>query len=143
MVKPDTWYAYFCLKGSFAPDDLTRRLRVIPTETASEGDPIKNSSKRRLCSLWALYSRLQQAATLEEQVNDILDQLDSDSSEFQQASRELDGTMQLVGFFHQREPGVSFDQETVRRIAQYGLSIDCDFYNYAHVAAIEISPGES
>jgi len=37
--------------------------------------------------------------------------------------------MQLVGYFKEREPGVHFEREVVQRIADYGLSIDCDFYN--------------
>jgi hypothetical protein len=40
-----------------------------------------------------------------------------------------DGTMQLVGYFRDVSPGVHFDLEIVRRIAEYGLCIDCDFYN--------------
>ena len=34
--------------------------------------------------------------------------------------------MQLVGYFRDVNPGVHFDLETVRRVAEYGLC-DCDF----------------
>jgi Domain of unknown function (DUF4279) len=129
MQKPDTWYAYFHLRGSFAPDDVTRRVGVTPTKTAMEGDAIGTTSKSRPCSLWALHSRLGGSAPLDEHVKDVLDQLDSNKAAFGELSRELGGTMQLVGYFRDVSPGVHFDPEIVRRIAEYGLCIDCDFYN--------------
>jgi len=63
-------------------------------------------------------------------VKDVLDQMDAKKSECAQLSRELSGTMQLVGYFREQEPGVHFDQETVLRISEYSLCIDCDFYNW-------------
>jgi hypothetical protein len=129
MGTPDTWYAYFHVRGSFDPDEVTRRVGVAPTKIAREGDAIGSTAKRRPCSVWALNSRLEQTAPLEQHVQDVLDQLDANKVVFEQLSRELDGTMQLVGYFSEREPGVHFEQELVNRIAQYALSIDCDFYN--------------
>jgi hypothetical protein len=129
MQRPDTWYAYFHLRGSFDPDDITLRVGVTPTKTAKEGDAIGNTPKNRPCSLWALHSRFGSSASLEEHVKDVLEQLDANKAVFQELSRDLDGTMQLVGYFHDVNPGVHFDQEVVRRIADYGLCIDCDFYN--------------
>jgi hypothetical protein len=129
MQKPDTWYAYFHVRGSFDPDDITHRVGVSPTEIKREGDAIGTTSKKRPCSLWALHSRLNPSAPLDEHVRDVLDQLDSNKVAFEKLSRELGGTMQLVGYFRDVNPGVHFDLETVRRSADYGLCIDCDFYN--------------
>ena len=129
MQKPDTWYAYFHVRGSFDPDEVTRKVGVTPTETKREGDVIGIGPKQRPCSLWALHSRMGSSASLEEHVRDVLDQLDSQKKAFEKISRELDGTMQLVGYFRKVDPGVHFDQEIVRRIAEYGLCINCDFYN--------------
>lgn len=129
MQKPDTWYGYFHVRGSFEPDDITRRLGVTPTKIAREGDPIGNTTKNRPCSWWELHSRLGPPATLEEHVKDVLNQLDMNKTAFAEVSRELGGTMQLVGYFCDVSPGVHFDSEIVRRTADYGLCIDCDFYN--------------
>ena len=129
MQKPDTWYAYFHVRGSFDPDDITRSIGVSPTETKREGDAIGAASNKRPCSLWALHSRVNPSAPLDEHVRDVLDQLDSNKAAFEKLSRELGGTMQLVGYFREVNPGVHFDVETVRRAAAYGLCIDCDFYN--------------
>jgi len=62
-------------------------------------------------------------------VKDVLNQLDANKSEFEQLSREFDGTMELVGYFLKIRPSIHFEQQVVERIARYGLSIDCDFYN--------------
>jgi uncharacterized protein DUF4279 len=129
MQTPDTWYAYFHLRGSFDPDDVTRRVGVTPTKTAREGDAIGTTSKNRPCSHWELHSRLGPPAPLEEHVRDVLDQLDRSKAAFGELSRELGGTMQLVGYFCDVNPGVHFDLEIVGRIAEYALCIDCDFYN--------------
>jgi len=129
MGEPDSWYAYFHLRGSFDPDQLTQTLGVTPTETAREGDPIGNGTRLRSCSLWALHSRLKRSAPLELQVKDVLDQLDFNKATFKRLSHELNGTMELVGYFRDREPGVGLERDLIERMAWYGLTLDCDFYN--------------
>lgn len=129
MTQPDTWYAYFHLRGSFDPDEISRSVGVAPTRTAREGDLIGGGQKRRPCSLWALHAR-DKSAELEAQVRDVLDQLDANRAVFQRLSRELNGTMELVGYFQDREPGVALERDSIERMAAYGLALDCDFYNW-------------
>jgi hypothetical protein len=102
---------------------------VTPSKTAREGDAIGTTTKNRPGSHWALHSRLGASASLEEHVKDVLDQLDANKTAFEELSRKLGGTMQLVGYFRDVNPGVHFDLEIIRRIVEYGLCIDCDFYN--------------
>ena len=104
-------------------------MGITPSEIATEGDSLPRTSVKRKCSLWALRSRVEEAAPIEMHVKDVLDQLDMNKTGFVELSRELGGTMQLVGYFRESEPGVHFDQATVLRIAEYSLCIDCDFYN--------------
>lgn len=99
MQKPDTWYAYFHIRGSFDPDDITRRLGVTPTEIAREGDPVGNIPKKRPCSLWALHSRLGPTASLEEHVKDVLDQLDANKEAFEEVSRDFGGNHAIGRLF--------------------------------------------
>ena len=129
MQKPDSWYAYFHIRGSFDLDDITRRTSVAPTKTARQGDAIGDGSKERPCSLWALYSRLEPSASLENHVTDVLQQLDANHEAFEKLGREFDCTLQLVGSFRNVNPGVHFDSETLQKAATYGVAIDCDFYN--------------
>lgn len=115
--------------GLVDPDDVRRRLGVTPTEIAREGDVIRNTSEKRPCSLWALHSRLGSSASLEDHVEDVLSQFDANRAGFGELSRDFNGTMQLVGFFRDVNPGVHFDLEIVKRCVDYNLCIDCDFYN--------------
>lgn len=62
-------------------------------------------------------------------VKDVLDQLDENRSGFQELSRDFGGTMELVGYFREHEPGVCLERTIVERMAGYGLTLDCDFYN--------------
>ncbi len=131
MSLPDTWYAYFVVTGSFEPSDITRKVGISPTYAIKEGDPGRYA-KAVMCSRWELKSRLDSELPLELHVKDVLDQLDANRAGFEQLSRELGGTMQLVGYFSKSGPGVHFEQEIVERISKYGLCIDCDFYNSSH-----------
>lgn len=128
-TSPDSWYAYFHVRGSFDPDEITRSLRITPSETGREGDPLPNTSVTRKTSIWGLRSRVEPTDPLDAHVKDVLDQLDANKDAFTKLSHDFGGTMQLVGYFREIEPGVHFDAEIVERIAAYSLAIDCDFYN--------------
>jgi uncharacterized protein DUF4279 len=80
-------------------------------------------------NLWKLRSRLDLEAPLESHAKDILDQLDANKNEFVELSRELGGTMQLIEYFREHDPRLYFDPQTVSRIAEYFLRLNCNFYN--------------
>jgi len=108
--------------------EITRRTGLSPAAMMkrSEFDPPTTKPQR---SLWKLRSRLDLEAPLESHVKDILDQLDANKNEFVELSRELGGTMQLVSYSRENEPGLYFDQKTVSRIAEYSLRVNCNFYS--------------
>jgi hypothetical protein len=69
---------------------------------------------------------------LEQHITDVLDQLDLNSAAFERLSSEMDGVLELVGYFSSYYPGLVFDREMVKRLARYSLSVDFDFYDFAH-----------
>ena len=133
MTKSNEYYAYFSVSGSFDPAEITKRTGITPTQCSHEGDLIPGSQHQRKCSRWSLYSRLQRTdSDLEHHIVDVLNQLDTKSAIFKQLSIELDGVMQLVAYFDDDSgPGISFGREVSRRLAEYSLCLDCDFY-YPH-----------
>jgi hypothetical protein len=131
MKKPNECYAYFCVSGSFDPDQITERVGVKPTESHREGELLPRGTMRRKTGRWSLFSRLERSASLEQHIADVLDQLDSNAAAFELLSSELDGVLELVGYFHAYYPGLVFDRELVQRIARYSLSVDFDFYDLA------------
>jgi hypothetical protein len=130
MAKTNEYYAYFMVSGPFDPAEITKRAGVIPTECSREGDPIRGTQHQHKCSRWSLYSRVEKTdSDLEHHVVDVLNQLDANIDVFKQLSIEFDGVMQLVAYFgHDSSPGTSFSQEVIRRLAEYSLCLDCDFY---------------
>lgn len=60
----------------------------------------------------------------------MLTQLDSNPSAFRQLSTEFGGVMELVGYFYDCYPALTFERDVVERLAQYSLSVDCDFYYF-------------
>ncbi len=128
MSATNESYAYFTITGSFDPDAIRKRVGVPPTESSSEGEVIRGTQKRRKFSRWSLYSRLERSAELEKHIADVLDQLDKNKNGFRELSLEYGGTMELVGYFRVYYPGIVFEREIVERLAEYSLSIDCDFY---------------
>lgn len=121
--------AYFCFDGSLDAIEIARRIGFSPATMMKPigAGPAGNKPQH---NLWKLRSRLDLEAPLESHVKDVLDQLDANKNEFVELSRELGGTMQLVSYSRENEPGIYFDQKTVSRIAEYSLRINCNFYNF-------------
>jgi hypothetical protein len=80
VKKPNECYAYFCVSGSFDPDEITECVGVKPAKSSREGEPLPKSAIKHKSSRWALHSRLEGTSSLEEHITDVLDQLDSASS---------------------------------------------------------------
>jgi hypothetical protein len=70
---------------------------------------------------------LERTIPLHQHVEDVLAQLDVNRSGFQQLSREFNGTMELVGYFAECDLRLFLAAKTVHRIAEYELTLDCDF----------------
>jgi hypothetical protein len=142
MTRANECYAYFYVAGSFQPAQITERVGVAPTKSCREGDVIERTKMVRKCSRWELHSRLERTATLELHISDVLTQLDENSEAFKHLSNELGGTIELVGYFHAYYPGLTLEHDAIERLAQYSLSVDCDFY-YLSDEAKEALPTET
>jgi len=59
---------------------------------------------------------------------DVLKQMDRNQEGFRAVSNQFDGTMELVAEFHEGYPGLVFEPALVRRLADYALLVDFDFY---------------
>jgi Domain of unknown function (DUF4279) len=129
MSKPNQQYAYFTVFGDFDPAHITATVQREPSKSWQKGDIHPNGHERKF-SRWSFESRLERTALLEEHISDVLVQMNERSKEFIEVSRKYSGHMQLVGYFYERYPGLHFERELVERIAQFGLSIDFDFYHY-------------
>jgi hypothetical protein len=122
-------YAYFCVEEfSIDPDEITRRIGLQPTTFWRKGDLHPKTRLERSMNRWMLHSRLSRDNDLEAHVKDVLAQLDSQKEAFTSLCSEYGGYLQLVGYFYQYYPGFHLDREDTKRIGEYHLAIDCDFY---------------
>ena len=65
---------------------------------------------------------------MEAHIRDVLAQLDANPAAFASVSREFDGVMQLVGYFHRGYPGLHFGRDITEGLGRYSLAVDFDFY---------------
>jgi hypothetical protein len=86
----------------------------------------------RKFSRWALHSPLDR--TVLELHSAMLTQPDSNPSAFRQLRTEFSGVMELLGYFYDCYPGLTFERDVVERLAHYSLSVDCDFYYFVDEA---------
>ena len=85
-------------------------------------------ASRRKFSRWSLYSRLGRNCSLEDHITDVIQQLGENKSGFVEASSKHGGVMQLVAYFKSGYPGLDFQRELVKSLAEFSLSVDFDFY---------------
>jgi hypothetical protein len=127
-------YAYFGLNGfPGSPEEISAKLGLMPTEVALAGTPIGRSGKKREVSRWCIESRLPRDAQVEFEahVKDVLVQLTPCFEVAASLSRQHDGVMELVGYFHDSYPGLWLDSATMQQLAALGVRLDCDFYYLA------------
>jgi hypothetical protein len=128
MTEPNEHYAYFTLTGDFDPMDISKLVGVKPTESWHKGDVNPHTQIERKFSRWSLYSRLDRNCSLDDHIGDVIQQLRENKSRFVEASSKYGGQMQLVAYFKSGYPGLGFDRELVKSLAEFSLSVDFDFY---------------
>ena len=128
MTEPNEQYAYFTLSGDFDPVEISKLVGVTPTECWLKGDVNPRTQHERKCSRWSLYSRLERNRSLEDHIADVIQQLRENRSGFVKISSEFGGIMQLVAYFKSGYPGLDFECELVKSLAEFSLSVDFDFY---------------
>ena len=137
-TRPNEQYAYFSVVGDFDPVEISRMIGLQPTKCWKKGDTNTATHRERTASRWSLQSRMPHTESLEAHINDVLAQLSTHPGGVKEASQRFCGIMQLVGHFYRYYPGLSLDSNTIQGLAQFGLSLDCDFY-YLYSASRENS----
>ena len=128
MTKPNNCYAYFALTDeALKIDNVTALLGVEPNKSWAKGDLSRTGMERKF-GLWSLNSRRASSDDLEEHVQDVLLQMDANPEAFLNTSIAHNGTMQLVGEFHEIGVGLHFTKQIIEHLAFYKLCVDFDAY---------------
>jgi hypothetical protein len=128
MTKQNEHRAYVTFVGDFDPTDISSRLGIEASRAWKRGELNPLTQMERKSSRWCLDSRLNESASLEKHVNDVLQQIQPHALKISEFAQNFEGVMQLVGYFHSPFPGFGLEKEVVSQLSQYGLGIDCDFY---------------
>jgi hypothetical protein len=128
MTESNEQYAYFTITGDFDPADISKLVGLTPTECWHKGSVNPRTQFERKFSRWSLHSRLERTRQLEEHIANVIAQLDTRKLQFLELSTKHGGLMQLVANFRANYPGLRLKREIVESLAEYGLSVDFDFY---------------
>ncbi len=120
--------AYFTLVGEFDPAEITSRLGLAPTESWKKGARNPRTHFERNHSRWILDSRLEESASLNTHIRDVLQQLKPYVEVVRELRSTLNGWLQAVGYFHDGYSGVSLDEDIVAGLAEIKVGVDFDFY---------------
>jgi len=115
------------------PDELTRLLGCQPTKSERKGQEIvgnvtgKNRTARS--GGWRLRAERREPGDFDAQISEILDQLTDDMSIWQNLTSRFQADVFCGLFMEEGNGGISLSNETLRRLAERGLTIDFDIYD--------------
>lgn len=115
------------------PDDVSRRLALVPGDSHRSGDPHLGKAGRRYADfsegLWALSSSLVETASLEEHLGDIISRVGPKSDVLRELRLLGFRTDVFVGVFGQGgNSGFSISSATLAALGELGLTLEVDIY---------------
>lgn len=127
-ARGDEVYAYFVLFGDFDPEEITRRVGIVPTNTEHVGQVNRRSGRRAEYARWELRPNLASPADLEDHVTAVLAALSPAFEEFCQLGRKHEAVIQCVVYAYSSQAGQHFSRDHIRQAALLGAAIDLDLY---------------
>lgn len=122
-------YAYVSIASDGTHDTVTARLGMQPSEAWNAGDLNERSGRPFPCTRWMRESGLDDTHPLEAHIAALLSMFRGKGEAIRALLADHDVTLQCVGYYAiDQGPGVHFERETVRQVAELGMAMDCDFY---------------
>ncbi|WP_334840512.1 DUF4279 domain-containing protein [Nostoc sp.] len=122
--------AAFTLTGFDSdPEEITKILEILPTETCRVGDVIGKSILRRKQNAWVLKSQLEKTANLENHIKDVLARLKPSWQKLVEICSKYDSEISCVIYSVEAQGEViSFDKEIIKSAFEFNAEIDVDYY---------------
>ncbi|MEL7151200.1 MAG: DUF4279 domain-containing protein [Pseudomonadota bacterium] len=115
------------------PDELTRLLGCQPTKSERKGEEIvgkvTGNNRTARSGGWRLRAERREPGDFDAQISEILDQLTNDRSIWQNLTSRFQADVFCGLFMEEGNEGISLSNETLRRLAERGLTIDFDIYD--------------
>lgn len=138
MTERRDTYAYFWVQGfDCAPQEISRRLGLSPTEVQLKGEVITGNRARQVSS-WNFYSPLPRGdEVLDAHVVALLNALEPCTDAIRAASQQYETGINCVGYYYSANPGFHFSRDTIQRLGALGLPVDFDLYSYCSTCDVE------
>jgi hypothetical protein len=122
------------LFGDFEPNELTRLLKVEPSETWRQGQPIPPSRVAQPMSGWRLCSDSPNEHSIEVHADALFKKLAPIWSELVRVCSGMEVELSCVSY-SARAPEIHLSSFAIRKLAELSGSIDVDVYIYGEQAA--------
>ncbi len=128
------YHAYIIVSGFEShPDEITKQVRVEPTETRVKGEfrtigkkkPHKMLNKR---NSWILESRLPRTAPIEKQIEQLLDKIKPFKQSFIEISKKYSLELTCAIYYYEANPGINLKKSTLKEIGELNLGVGLDIY---------------
>jgi len=117
MTKNNEQYAYLTVVGEFSPETITTQLALMPSKAWMKGDLNEKTQLERKFSRWSIHSRLERSASLENHVEDVLEQVLAKAEHIRRIGTEYQVGVQLMGYFYNDFPGFCMDRDLISGLA--------------------------
>jgi hypothetical protein len=108
-------------------EDLASRISLAPTRTWRLGDPIEKTSLVRRSHGWELLSGLDETASLEVQLTNLLAKIEPIQAEIA-ALRDVADVLISCAIYCSSQPELYISRELIQRISNIGAALDFDVY---------------
>jgi hypothetical protein len=127
----DQIHIYLSISGfePAPPAQITALVGLEPTAAWTDGDRVPGHSRaRRPGSAWRIQSPLPRTASFQDQIQALLEILESRANQVRAAADRYHAQISCAGYFASFNPGFGLSAGHVARIAALGLSMDFDLY---------------
>jgi Domain of unknown function (DUF4279) len=120
----------FTLTGlDLDPEQITKLLKISPTNTWRLGDLIGKSILRCKHNGWRLNSELENSADLENHIEYLLKTLQQSWQTLVEICSQYDAEISCVIYSYEAQgPAIHFDKEIIQCVAELNAEIDVDYY---------------
>ncbi|MES2777139.1 MAG: DUF4279 domain-containing protein [Bacteroidota bacterium] len=138
----DYSYVYFALEGdNFNPDEVTKRLGVLPTKIRRKGEPVGNNGMKNKFSAWYLHTEKTDNLFVKNLVKDVVERLFDKIDIINGLKKDfhLTSILETVLLIDENEevstPVIGQDLNTIEFLFRTSTKTDVDIYRFNSLPA--------
>ncbi|QTD46599.1 DUF4279 domain-containing protein [Ottowia testudinis] len=122
-------YAYLLIVGPGKHERITEILGIQPSDACNADETNWKTGRPCKRMFWKWKSGLDDTRPMQEHIEAILRWFHLKGDAVRELWVDYDLILECVGHYPASTgPGIYFNREIIRQVAQLGLAIDCDFY---------------